>query len=104
MERAESVHFMMYFMCLSCHTIYLVSKATKKGVTVSFDDTKCFILDKNEEIVAGVRKGRLYCLECESIPYCEKVNVVETKHQRYGHLEVSTSKLYLVVMLYLMKL
>ena len=78
---------MLYVPELS-HSLFSVSKATKKGITVTILNVLYWI--KEEEIVAkGVKKGSLYYLECKSTPYSVKVNVVETNnlwHQRYGHL------------------
>ena len=87
-SRKCTLHDVLYVPELS-YSLFSVSKATKRGITVTFDDTKCFLLDKDQEIVAeGVKKGRLYYLECD-LPHIEKVNSIETNqlwHRRYGHL------------------
>ena len=82
-------HDVLYVPELS-YSLFSVPKATKRGITVSFDDFKCFILDKDQEVVAeGVKKGSLYYLECDGTTHSARVNVIETNdlwHRRYGHL------------------
>ena len=72
------------------YSLFSVPKATKRGITLSFDDSKCFILDKDQEVVTeGVKKGRLYYLECDGTTHSARANVIETNdlwHRRYGHL------------------
>ena len=73
-----------------------VSKATKSGKTIKFDEDGCHIFDENQKPIAtAIRVGNLYYLNCAR---AHKANATsedpnqESKeviwHKRYGHLGV----------------
>ena len=63
--------------CALCTcSLFSVPKAKKRGVTVSFDDTKCFLIDKDQELVA--EREDCTTLSVSDIPHIEGVNSTET--------------------------
>ena len=74
-----------------------VSKATKSGKTVTFDEDGCHILDESQKLIANAKRvGNLYYLSYvdsghHANPTVESSSVASkevTWHKRYGHLGV----------------
>ena len=82
-----------------------MSKATKSGKTVKFDEDGCHILDESQKLIATAKRvGNLYYLNRtdsghHANPTVESSSVAskeDTCHKRYGHLGVQNlQKLWL---------
>ena len=77
-----------------------VSKATEKGVTITFDEAKCSIFDKKMKLISeGAKLGSLYHLKCcqtlcQKIQYTTAINEGKQTnnlwHRRFRHLSLSS--------------
>ena len=77
------------------YNLFSVSRTTKRGKRIEFDDSICKVLDKDGKLIAiGTKKGNIYHLNCvqqskgtDKVAMCK---LGETKeaiwHRRYGHL------------------
>ena len=79
------------------YNLVSVSKATKSGKTVTFDEDGCHILDESQKLIANAKRvGNLYYLSYvdsghHANPTVESSSVASkevTWHKRYGHLGV----------------
>ena len=65
-ERKCVLHDVIHVPDLS-YNLFSVPKATERRATVMFDDLKCCIFNKKQKLITeGIKKGRLYHLECEN--------------------------------------
>ncbi len=76
------------------YNLVSVSKITKVGKTIKFNESGCEIENSDGCVVAtAIRCGNLYFLNCE---ISKRANIVEYKevvrHKRYGHLGVQSLK------------
>ena len=79
------------------YNLVSVSKATKSGKTVTFDEDGCHILDESQKLIVNAKRvGNLYYLSYvdsghHANPTVESSSVASkevTWHKRYGHLGV----------------
>ena len=80
------------------YNLVSVSKATKSGKTVKFNEDGCHILDESQKLIATAKGvGNLYYLNCMNIEQSSSKSTVGyssvgskevTWHKRFGHLGV----------------
>ena len=90
------LQYVLYVPSLS-YNLVSVSKATKSGKTVTFDEDGCHILDESQKLIANAKRmGNLYYLSYvdsghHANPTVESSSVASkevTWRKRYGHLGV----------------
>ena len=79
------------------YNLFSVSRTTKRGKRIEFEDSICKVLDKDRNLIAiGMKRGNIYHLNCvqqskgtNEAVLCKAEDTKEAVwHRRYGHLGV----------------
>jgi len=85
------LHDVLYVPKLS-YNLLSVSRVTKAGKAVEFNEAGCVITDENRKLIGtATRVGNLYYLNCRD-GRAQSNAAAETWHRRYGHLGVENLK------------